>query len=313
MFTKAMKSKAKLRAAMFGPSGSGKTFSALRVATGMGGKIAVIDTERGSASKYADRFEFDVCELADQTVAGYVAAIGEAKSAGIDVLIIDSLSHAWQQLLEHVDKIANAKYRGNTWSAWSEGTPIQRSLVNALLNFPGHVIATMRTDTEWTQEKDDRTGKARPVKVGLKPQQGKGIEYEFDLLMEITPEHVATVSKDRTGKFQDQIITKPGEDLGKALIAWLNDGAAPAERPAAPAAETGPSPEEQARIAASEQLAKRFHDSIDKATTLEDLKTIGAVIKEESAKLMPGDSAALRKAFGARKSALTPADTRKAA
>lgn len=225
-FKKATKAKARLRAALFGPSGAGKTFTAASIATGLGGRIAVIDTERGSASKYADRFEFDVLDLDRKTIADYIAAIDAAATAGYDVLIIDSLSHAWQELLADIDNIARAKYRGNTWSAWSEGTPKQRKLVEAILSYPGHVIGTMRSKTEWSEEKDERSGKVRPVRVGLSPEQGKGIEYEFDLLLELSVEHVANVIKDRTGKFQDKLIEKPGAAFGKELAAWLNEGTA---------------------------------------------------------------------------------------
>lgn len=224
-FKKAVKHQAKLRLAVFGPSGAGKTMSSLRIAHGMASRVAVIDSERGSASKYADRWEFDVLDLDNKTIQqGYVPAIQAAAQEGYPVLIIDSLSHAWQELLEEVDSIAKAKYRGNTWSAWSEGTPKQRKLVQAIIEYPGHVIVTMRSDTEWIQEKDERTGKVKPVKVGLKPQQGKGIEYEFDMLMEMTVEHYATVTKDRTGKFQDRLIEKPDEDFGRELVEWLNTG-----------------------------------------------------------------------------------------
>lgn len=226
-FAKATKEQAKLRLALFGPSGSGKTYTALRLAAGMGGGIALIDTERGSASKYADRFTFDVLELPARDIDTYCQAIEAA--AGYDVLIVDSLTHAWQQLLDEVDRIAKAKYRGNTWAAWSEGTPRQRKLVNAILNFDGHIIATMRVKTEWVTDTDKR-GRAAPKRVGLAPQQGKGIEYEFDLLMELSPEHVINVLKDRTGKFQDRIVEKPGEDLGKELAAWLMDGAVPKKK-----------------------------------------------------------------------------------
>jgi hypothetical protein len=224
-FKKATKAAAKLRAAIFGPSGAGKTFTSLRVATGLadGQQIAVIDTERGSASKYADRFAFDVLELADQTIDGYVEAIRQAAQAGYPVLVIDSLSHGWQTLLEEVEKLAKAKYRGNTWSAWSEGTPLQRRLVQAILGYPGHVIATMRSKTEWTTV-DDGRGKKSPQRVGLAPEQGKGVEYEFDLLVEISTEHIANVIKDRTGRFQDKLLDKPGEDFGRDLAAWLADG-----------------------------------------------------------------------------------------
>lgn len=222
-FQKAVKSKSKLRCALFGPSGAGKTYSALSIAKGIGGKVAVIDSERGSASKYADKFEFDVVDLEKKSIEEYVQFITEAGQAGYSVLIIDSLTHAWQDLLEEVEKLANAKYRGNTWSAWSEGTPKQRSLVNAILSCPCHIMATMRSKTEWQTTQDDR-GKSRPVRVGLAPEQGKGIEYEFDMLLELSTEHIANVIKDRTGMFQDKLLTKPGVEFGKELVAWLNTG-----------------------------------------------------------------------------------------
>lgn len=225
-FTPATKKQAKLRAAVFGPSGAGKTFTCLRVATGMGGRIAVIDTERGSASKYADRFTFDVLDLPDHDLDTYLGAIKAAGQAGYDVLIIDSLSHAWKELLTEIDQLAKAKYRGNTWSAWSEGTPKQNKLIDALLTYPGHVLATMRSKTEWTTEVDSK-GKSTPRRVGLAPEQGKGIEYEFDLLLEISVEHLAQVIKDRTGKFQDKTLEKPGEEFGKSLMEWLLDGERP--------------------------------------------------------------------------------------
>lgn len=222
-FERAVKTKSRLRLALFGPSGSGKTFTALRMAKGLGSPVAVIDTERGSASKYADRFEFDVLDLEMRDTAAYIAAIETAHGHGYPILIIDSLTHAWHELLAEIEKIARARYAGNTWSAWSEGTPMQRRFVDALLHYPGHVIATMRTKTEWTLEKDDK-GKTRPVRVGLAPEQGKGIEYEFDLLMELTVDHIGTVLKDRTGKYQDRIIVTPGEELGAELAAWLSEG-----------------------------------------------------------------------------------------
>jgi hypothetical protein len=223
-FSKATKEQAKLRLAVFGPSGAGKTFTSLRIATGLGGRIAVIDTERGSASKYADHFDFDVLELPASDVATYVEGIKAA--AGYNVLIIDSLSHAWRELLADVDRIARAKYGGNTWSAWSEGTPKQNALINALLGFDGHVIATMRSKTEWVIQQDSR-GKNTPQRIGTSPEQGKGIEYEFDLLMEISADHVGTVTKDRTGRYQDSVIDKPGEELGASLAEWLTSGDPP--------------------------------------------------------------------------------------
>lgn len=224
-FRKATKREAKLRAALFGPSGSGKTFTALRIAAGLGGAIAVIDTERGSASKYADRFDFDVLDLEHAAITSYEGAIKVAARAGYSVLVVDSLSHGWQELLQEVDRLAATKYRSNTWAAWSEATPKQRALVDAILGYPGHVIATMRSKTEWSVEANVK-GKQTPVRIGLAPEQGKNIEYEFDLLLELSPDHVGHIIKDRTGKFQDVLLEKPGEEFGQKLAAWLCEGEA---------------------------------------------------------------------------------------
>lgn len=129
-FQKATKKQAKGRMAIDGPSGSGKTFTALRVAKALAptGKIAVIDTERGSASKYADLFSFDVCEIADDFHPNhYIKALKEAEEAGYEVVVIDSLSHAWEGaggVLELTDKAAARSKAGNSYTAWRETTPI---------------------------------------------------------------------------------------------------------------------------------------------------------------------------------------------
>lgn len=219
-FRKAEKHQRKLRLAVFGASGSGKTYSALAIAQGFGGSVALIDTEN-SAELYADRFEFDIANLDKPTIENLLEFIKSATD--YKVLIIDSLSHSWKELLAEVDKIATAKFKGNSWSAWSEGTPKQNKLITAITNFPGHIIVTMRSRTEWVIQQNDK-GKSTPHRVGLAPQQGKDIEYEFDMLLEMNIDHTGMVIKDRTGKYQDKIIEKPGVEFGKELIAWLNSG-----------------------------------------------------------------------------------------
>ena len=235
-FQKAVREQVKLRLAIYGPAGAGKTASALRIAHGIGRRIAFIDTENYSASRYADGlnypggfvpFNFDVVSLQKPTIANYVEAIQAAENAGYNVLIIDSLSHGWQELLEDIDNLTKAKYKGNSWRAWSEGTPKQKSLIRAITQSNMHIIATMRAKTEWDTVKDDMTNKIKPVRIGLAPEQGKGIEYEFDMLMEINDSHYATIIKDRSGKFQDMEIHCPDEKFGKELAEWLTQGVAP--------------------------------------------------------------------------------------
>lgn len=220
MFKKASKKQCKLRLALFGVSGGGKTYSSLLLAKGLGGKVALIDTEHNSASKYADRFDFDVCNLDKPTIGNMLMTIKEASN--YDVLIIDSLTHSWLELLQEVEQIARAKFGGNTWSAWSEGTPKQQKLISALLDFPGHIIVTMRADTNWTTTVNDK-GKVVPIRIGEAPKQGKNIEYEFDMLIQLSQDHTGLVLKDRTGKFQDECFVID-EQFGRQLGEWLQDG-----------------------------------------------------------------------------------------
>lgn len=220
-FKKATKKQAKLRLALFGVSGCGKTYSALRLAKGLGGSIAVIDTENHSACKYSDRFDFDVCECEKASINNLQMLLEEAKE--YDVLIIDSLTHAWDELLDEMNRVAKAKFGGNSWSAWSEGTPKQRKFIQSLLNFPGHLIVTMRSETAWEVQENDK-GKKVPIRIGSAPKQGKQIEYEFDMLIQLSQDHTACVLKDRTGKYQDDCIELIDEKLGKELNEWLNVG-----------------------------------------------------------------------------------------
>lgn len=230
IFKKAQKSQSYLRCAMFGTSGSGKTYSALRLATGMAGdkgKIAFIDTEN-SASLYADQFEFDIVDASlacgTEQIIHYLKA---AASEGYNVIVIDSLTHAWQDLLQQVEKI-KVQFNNNKWSAWSKATPMQDNMIRAMQLFPGHIIATMRQKTEWTTEQDEK-GKNKPVRIGTNPEQRSGVEYEFSMLFQVFPDHKAMVVKDRTGKYQDQIIDLIDEGLGQELVKWLQEGDLPPE------------------------------------------------------------------------------------
>jgi hypothetical protein len=238
-FTKAVRKKSKLRLALTGPSGSGKTYSALLIAKGLGGKVAVIDTEHGSASLYSDLLDFDCLELTPPySPERYIQAVQTADKAGYDVVIVDSTTHEWSGsggCLEINEQIAQAKYRGNTWSAWNETTPRHRKFIDSMLQCNMHVIATGRSKTETSQE-DTGNGKKKVVKLGMKTEQRDGFEYEFTCVLDIVHEnHYAIASKDRTGLFDgDPIVIS--ESTGKALANWLESGAVVVEQERQPEA-----------------------------------------------------------------------------
>ncbi len=237
-FKKAVKSKAKARIGLIGPSGSGKTYTALRLGTYLGGTMAVIDTEHGSASKYADEFQFDTLELDNFNPQQYINGISEAGKAGYDVLIIDSLTHAWAGTggaLEMAEQL-KAKHSGNKFAAWGDVTPLHNRLIEAMLAYPGHLIVTMRSKMDYIQTQNEK-GNTVIRKVGMAPVQRDGMEYEFDIVGDMDLDHNLIISKTRCRSLDGSIINRPGKDLAGAIQAWLSDGE---ERPPAPPPEVKP-------------------------------------------------------------------------
>ena len=252
-FTKATKKKARLRLGIIGPAGSGKTYTALQIAKYLvpDGKIGVIDTERGSASKYAHEFDFDVLELESFAPGRYVDAIRVADGCGYDVIVVDSLSHAWtgkDGALAMVDSISKRSRSGSSFNAWRDVTPEHNGMVDAILRSRGHVIVTMRTKTEYVLEKDDRTGKTRPKKIGLAPVQRDGLEYEFDVVGDIDNDHSFLVTKSRCSAVENAFIEKPGREFAETLRDWLTDGVDEPEKQRLPTREEEEEAEAETKI-----------------------------------------------------------------
>lgn len=242
-FTKAKREKSKARICLTGPSGSGKTISSLYLAYGLTGnwdKIAVIDSERGRALMYANRTdlpyktgEFLHCELEPPySVDRYIEAMKEAeKIVGEDgVVIIDSGSHAWKGnggVLDAKESISNQK--GMTdFSAWNTAGKIQNNFIDTIMDLNCHVIVTLRSKTDYVQEKDEETGKTSIRKLGMAPVQRDDFDYEFMLVMDCDKNtHNATIIKDNTyldaQGFYGRITPQLGQDLAK----WMNDGVEP--------------------------------------------------------------------------------------
>ena len=241
VFQKAERRKAKLKLALCGPSGSGKTYSALRIATGMGGKIAVIDTENDSGQLYSNDFNYDIVSIAPPfSVDKYISAIKAAEAEGYNVLIIDSLSHAWNKqggILDEVDKRAGSSANKFT-SGWREATPMHDKFIDTILQSPLHIIVTMRAKTAYEVEKDEK-GRSVPVKKGMEPIQRAGLEYEFTVVLDMDNyRHMATAGKDRTKLFDGQVFI-PDETTGQALVKWLESGTDAAPQYFQPPAQPG--------------------------------------------------------------------------
>ncbi|WP_235917420.1 AAA family ATPase [Hymenobacter busanensis] len=204
-----------------GPSGAGKTMSALLVAHGLTGgnwsKVAVIDTER-SADLYADLGAYNVLQLgAPFTPERYLQALDACEQAGMEVVVLDSISPCWEHLLDY-----HASLPGNSFSNWSKVTPRHNALVEGITRSPLHVIACARSKTEYVLA--DRNGKQVPEKVGMKPIQRDGIDYEFTLVFELDLKHYATATKDRTRLFMDQPPSKLTPQVGEKLLKWCQTG-----------------------------------------------------------------------------------------
>ncbi len=232
----AKRSKAKLRLAIDGPSGSGKTYSALLIAYGITkdwSKIAVIDTERESANLYEDLCnnsktgKYKTGQInAPFTPQKYIEAIDFCEKAEIEVIIIDSLTHAWTAeggLLDLHDTAMKKQRTQNGYTAWADVTPLHRKLVDAILTSPCHVICTIRSETDYAQEKDNN-GKTKIVKVGMKPQFRKGLDYEMTIVFSMDQDHNATINKSRINSFPVNDKISPNIETGEKLLKWLNEG-----------------------------------------------------------------------------------------
>ncbi len=271
-FTTATNKRAKLRLAIAGLPGSGKTWTSLSIAQGLvpGGRVAVIDTERGSASLYANKFPFDVLELEKHGASDYIEAIELASSSGYDVIVIDSLSHAWINSLEQVDQIAE-RGSGNSFTAWRKVSPAHNKLIDSILSCPTHVITTMRSKVEYALQ-DNEKGKKEPKKIGLAPVQRAGVEYEMTIWGDLDLEHRMLISKSRADAIQvGETIDRPGEVFARRLRAWLDDGAEPT--PVAPPEPT-PTPAPTSHASAIDDVFATYLKAMESAATLVDLDAV---------------------------------------
>lgn len=223
-FLRAVKAESKLRLCVAGPSGSGKTYTSLRFASVLaeGKRFAVIDTENGSAAKYADEFEFDVLNVEapfDITKAGEYLKMAE--NAGYGVVVLDSATHFYKGsggLLEMVDQLGQTKFRGNTYAAWGQGGKMYNQFLESINQSGIHVIVTARTKTKYVEGEK----KGQMMKVGMEVEMRDGFEYEFDIFAQMSvPDNIMFVEKSRCSALQGKTYDKPGKEVVDVMKAWL--------------------------------------------------------------------------------------------
>ena len=226
VFRKASQKSVKLRLALSGPEGSGKTWTALEIATGIagpGGKILLLDSEHGSSEMYSKYFDFDVAVLPSFEPRTYIEYIKAAGAQGYQVLVIDSLSHAWIGIggaLQMVDDIAKKSGATNNFTAWRSVTPEHNHLVDVVLAYPSHVVATMRSKTAFAL--DQSGGKTSVRKLGLEVQQRDGILYEFGVCLDLQQaDHDCIVTKTRIKELDGRSWIRPTRS--GELVRILND------------------------------------------------------------------------------------------
>ena len=217
----ANKKKTKIKMALQGPSGSGKTKDALLIAFGLcgnWGKIAVIDTENRSADLYADLGKYFVLPfISPFSPERYIEAITLCIQSGIEVVIIDSLTHEWEYILD-----THSGMIGNSFTNWSKLTPRHNAFVQMMLQTDVHIIGTMRSKQEYVLS--EKNGKQVPEKVGMKGIQREGMDYEFTLVLELDVALHARTTKDRTQLFFGKPEFIPNVETGRKIIEWCNAG-----------------------------------------------------------------------------------------
>jgi len=214
--------KAKIKLALQGSAGSGKTYSSLMLAQGLTNKdltkVAIIDTENGSADLYAHLGQYNVLTLEPPfTPEKYIKAIEVCLKANMEVIILDSISHCWDYLIDYHSRLS-----GNSFTNWSKVMPMQKAFVDKILQADAHVIATMRTKQDYVLNQKD--GKFIPEKVGLKAVQKDGVDYEFTIVFDIDIKHFASSSKDRTGLFMGKPEFTINTATGRKILDWCNSG-----------------------------------------------------------------------------------------
>lgn len=223
-FIPAEKSQLKARVLISGAAGSGKTMAALELASALGSRVAVIDTENGSAALYSDKYKFEMLNLQPPyPPEDFVQAIKVAESSGFDVIVVDGITPEWSGSGGCLDLHTKL---GGRFQDWAKITPRHRSFIQKILECSTHIICTCRSKQGYAMDEQSK----KVTKLGMAPEQRDGLDYEMTLVFNIINQtHLAEATKDRTGLFDGKqfLISK---NTGLEILEWLNSGT-PAKSP----------------------------------------------------------------------------------
>jgi hypothetical protein len=274
---KASRKKAKIRLGLSAVSGGGKTYSSILIAKGLCGdlsKVAIIDTENNSADLYAHLGDYNVLPIsAPFAPEKYIEAIQTCEKAGMEVIIIDSISHEWDGkggCLEIVEAITQGSASKNSYTAWAKVTPRHNAFIDAMLHSSAHIITTVRRKQDYEMSKEN--GKTKVEKAGLKEITREGWEYELTVNLQLDTAHQATASKDRTGLFMGKPEFVPGEETGHKIAKWCDEGIDAAEMEKA---------EREAKEQAFKEVLASGIKEIKKAKSIDQLKEIKSYLPKE--------------------------------
>ena len=293
LFTPARKENLRARVAICGPTGAGKTWTALqlaRILAGERGRIGFVDTENRSAAYYAPDPRKPVVERLNwwdppyefghlpwsppydpRKLTEMILSQQLRDELGDDgVLVIDSGTHFWNGDGGTLDVVDHASRRsGNSFVGWSEGTPAQRGLLDAIVHAPFHVVFCMRSKMEYLLQEEVKNGRkiTVPTKVGMAPEQRAGIEYEFTVVADMDLEHRLIVSKSRCDLIADAVATKgESSQVWTTFRDWLATGVQPiSDEDAAAILELLNSPtDKELKIRVKTDFVARFGGTPDK-------------------------------------------------
>ena len=224
-FIPAEKSQLKARVLISGAAGSGKTIAALELASALGSRVAVIDTENGSAALYSDKYKFEMLNLQPPyPPEDFVQAIKVAENSGFDVIVVDGITPEWSGSGGCLDLHTKL---GGRFQDWAKITPRHRKFIQKILECSTHIICTCRSKQGYAMDEQSK----KVTKLGMAPEQRDGLDYEMTLVFNIINQtHLAEATKDRTGLFDGKqfLISK---NTGLEILEWLNSGT-PAKSPA---------------------------------------------------------------------------------